>query len=548
MQKNASSRINNLISPLVFALLPLAYIIFQDYSLLTTPDAAFYVLLIVLVVLFLFGLFYLISWNGASAGVLTSTFTIAFLSFGFISQILKTSGLLILEDNSQTITLSLLCFVWLGGCLYIVRNPQGSSTLLDWFNFSAKLIIFISLGFLGFELTEEPEDVPKIGPEIPAVIGSEVNASNIYYIILEGFGRLDVLRDGFGIYTQDFEDRLKELGFFIAGNSRANYLHTLPSLASSLNMDYITNIVEQESKSSTGENPLRLVVQNSTVISALKSRGYKVISLSTGRSDTDLIKADIREGGSVLSEDILQFILHNSPLNFLIQKFKWFDWEYENHRSLINGAFEAIPGYLRETGPKFIFAHILAPEPPFVFNSKGKPVKNNRRMRISDGSEYGGAKLDYQKKYAGQVTYIMSRLVEMLERLAHEDPFATIVIQGDHGSGLQFHWNSATLGDPEERAAIFNAYRLGSVVPKEAGLNHNISPVNSFRVIFNATFGFNLPMLPNRTYFAPALRPYRYKLLPESTPRILTCRPSPSGRVGRIDPECLEPNPKVPER
>jgi hypothetical protein len=547
MQKNASSKINNLFAPIVFALLPVAYIVFKDYSLLSISDAAFYLALMPALSLVMFGFFYAFSRNSASAGFLTVVTIWAFLSFGVISKILKSSGFLIFEDNSQLASILLISFLWFILFLYGLKKTKSAAALLGWFDFTAKLIVFIFLGFVGFEFADEPEDTPKIGPQIPAVLGREANSSNIYYIMLEGFGRLDVLRDGFGVYTQDFEARLKELGFFIAGNSRANYLDTLSSLASSLNMDYINKIVEQESKSSTAKKPLRLVVQNSTVLSALKSRGYKIISLSTGRSDADLVSADIREGGSLLSEDILEFVLLNSPIDFFIETFKWYRWEYDNHRSLINGAFDAIPRHLSEKGPKFVFAHIMAPEPPFVFNAKGKPLNNKRRMKIVDGSEYGGSKLDYQKKYAAQVTYIMNRLLPMLDMLAHEDPFATIVIQGDHGSGLQFHWNSATLGDPNERAAIFNAYRLGGVSNKEAGLDHDISPVNSFRVIFNATFGFNLPILPNRTYFSPALRPYKYKLVEEATPRILTCRPSPSGRVGRIDPECLEPNPKVLE-
>lgn len=35
-----------------------------------------------------------------------------------------------------------------------------------------------------------------------------------------------------------------------------------------------------------------------------------------------------------------------------------------------------------------------------------------------------------------------------------------------------------------------------------------ISPVNSFRVIFNSQFGTEYPLLPDRSYFAPGDLPY----------------------------------------
>ena len=47
---------------------------------------------------------------------------------------------------------------------------------------------------------------------------------------------------------------------------------------------------------------------------------------------------------------------------------------------------------------------------------------------------------------------------------------------------------------------ILNTYRLPDVDPEEAGLYQSISPVNSFRVIFNAYFGTDLPLLDDEVY------------------------------------------------
>ena len=52
-----------------------------------------------------------------------------------------------------------------------------------------------------------------------------------------------------------------------------------------------------------------------------------------------------------------------------------------------------------------------------------------------------------------------------------------------------------------KRSGILNAYYLpgGNV----RSLSPNISPVNSFRLVFNSYFGTDLEMLPDRTYVSP---------------------------------------------
>lgn len=59
---------------------------------------------------------------------------------------------------------------------------------------------------------------------------------NIYYIIVDGYGRSDVLKDLYGADNSDFITFLERRGFFVATDARSNYSKTILSLASSLNM------------------------------------------------------------------------------------------------------------------------------------------------------------------------------------------------------------------------------------------------------------------------------------------------------------------------
>jgi hypothetical protein len=57
---------------------------------------------------------------------------------------------------------------------------------------------------------------------------------------------------------------------------------------------------------------------------------------------------------------------------------------------------------------------------------------------------------------------------------------------------------------------ILNAYYLPGT--GQAGLYPSITPVNSFRVVFNAYFGTDLPILPDRSYiFTNQLHLYDFR-------------------------------------
>lgn len=86
-----------------------------------------------------------------------------------------------------------------------------------------------------------------------------------------------------------------------------------------------------------------------------------------------------------------------------------------------------------------------------------------------------------------------------------------LVIQADEGPWPQryrqnerrFDWTSATPAELREKFGILSAFYLPGVDPEEAGLYPSITPVNQFRVLFNAYFGLDLPAVPDRNYVFP---------------------------------------------
>ena len=68
-----------------------------------------------------------------------------------------------------------------------------------------------------------------------------------------------------------------------------------------------------------------------------------------------------------------------------------------------------------------------------------------------------------------------------------------IIIMGDHGPfGSQV--------TPEMRLSILNAYYVNDEAKQD--LYAEITPINSFRVVFNNYFGTNYPLLEDKSYFS----------------------------------------------
>ena len=77
-----------------------------------------------------------------------------------------------------------------------------------------------------------------------------------------------------------------------------------------------------------------------------------------------------------------------------------------------------------------------------------------------------------------------------------------IIVQGDHG---------AVLDDPQRRMTILNAYYLPGGGAQS--LYEAVSPVNTFRVIFNFYFGLQVPLLDDISYYSSYEEPYNYQVI-----------------------------------
>jgi len=333
--------------------------------------------------------------------------------------------------------------------------------------------------------------------------------------VLDAYGRSDVLQDIYDYDNSHFVNFLRSQGFFVASQSRSNYLQTELSLSSALNLTYLDFLSTDPGKDSADRTPFARLIRRSRLRELLEQSGYTIVDISTGFRVTALEDADIfLEAPFGESTTLERLLMDTSGLVIIQDLLAALDRPplrpgYQAHRVRIAYGIEALGSVPSLPGPKFVMAHILVPHPPFVFDEHGNAAREEHPFTLLDGSAYLGSDEEYIQGYRAQITYVdrvMEQAIAAILRESAEPPI--ILVQGDHGPGSGLDWDSLDRTDATERSAILNAYYLPSVTHE--ALYPSISPVNSFRLILDLYFGAQLGMLPDNSYFTTWEHPYDF--------------------------------------
>jgi hypothetical protein len=173
---------------------------------------------------------------------------------------------------------------------------------------------------------------------------------------------------------------------------------------------------------------------------------------------------------------------------------------FKSQRKIISSNFDTLATLSHLPGPKFVFAHIIAPHPPFVFDRNGNPVDAPYSFSFKDANEYPGSRKEYQERYLEQLQFVnknMQRVIDSILDGSKTPPI--IILQADHGSGMLVDFSSPAKTCIKERFATLAAYHLPGLADRV--IPPDITGVNLFRMVFNEYFATDLPLLETRQYF-----------------------------------------------
>jgi len=119
----------------------------------------------------------------------------------------------------------------------------------------------------------------------------------------------------------------------------------------------------------------------------------------------------------------------------------------------------------------------MSPHPPYIFTASGE-------LPLVKG-------LDENSSYRDQVIAVNSLALHTINQIiTRSDSAPIIILQSDHGVKINYEGK-----DSAEELPILNAYLLPQADTDK--LYSSISPVNTFRLIFNNYFSYKFELLPD---------------------------------------------------
>lgn len=500
--------------PILFGIYPVIALLAANISQIR-PEAAIRSSIVSLIFAVLFYLLAgLVFHNRSIAAIFSSFFFLLFYLYGHIYQLVEGRFIGSLEIGRHRFLGAAWLILFAGGVWLILRKARRAETFNRLLNtVSIILLIFPFFQIAEFEIraarVAAGSNSVKAAPLISAA-GKSLDTEtlpDVYYIILDGYSRDDILKQLYNYDNSSFMADLEQLGFIIPDCAQSNYARTALSIASALHMDYVQDfspLIKQ------GDQSLDMPVyhdyiKHSPVRSHLAEFGYKIVAFETGYFWNEVTDADVyivandnplekvKQGKDVSEFEMMYLrttVLRTADElrgKFTQNLAKNIRTPEEKHHDQVIFALDQLEQVPSLPGKKFVYAHILAPHAPFVFSPDGRYISNGAVM----------------PGYLDAISYVNSRVIPIVKSIIENSKVPPVIIlQGDHG------W------DEEHRIQIFNAYYLPDGGSEE--VYDTITPVNTFRTIFNQYFGDSYPLLDDVSYFSDGITPYEFKVIPHT--------------------------------
>jgi len=453
--------------------------------------------------------------NKNKASLIVFLLAFIFFSYGHLSQALNSKlfiqlprGIVLGPDKILLPTTALLSI------FLIIKTLRSKKTLAQIISFiSVSLLIIV--GYLTCTIIKN--EYKKKGNSSTTTISlqnktsvSQETMPDIYYIILDGYARQDILKSIYHYDNSWFVNSLRKMGFYVADAARPNYIHTYISLPSTLNMRYLDDLPQKYGINPVSNIAARQLIYDNEVTRKLRTYGYTIINFaSTWEGTNESYQADVTYksdeyfkvlGRNIALDETTIVFLQTTLLSPFIKEV-WFD----AIRARTLATLQKLPTVPLLKGKKFTIAHIIPPHPPYVFTAEGNPAP--------------GTELEFSRestdKYIDQLIFISNQILPVLQKIIKNSPNPPIIIlQSDHGPSSLFgrsnEWSKNYSEEGiKERSSILYAVYLPDKNYRQ--FYDSITPVNSFRIVFNKYFEEDFPLLPDKTFYTDFEKLYEFK-------------------------------------
>ena len=506
------------IHPFLFAL----FFILALYSANVTEVSFRQVVLPIVVVLGSTVLLVTLAWvdlrDIGKVALAASVLVVLCFSYGHVVNLLPKpagTGFNFFVPTSGAVYLIFLLWIALAGVgLYLIRRSRRDlrnlTSILCIVGLVLVIIPVISItvhGIRGATRSQTYQSGLGIELQVPESL------PDIYYIVPDRYASAGILNQVYGFDNSEFVDYLCAKGFYVAPDSRSNYHVTEHSLASSLNMDYLDRLSEEVGESTTDQGPIYAKLQDYEVWRLLKSVGYEFVHLGSWWEPTRENKyADMNINYRGRLSEFSMLLLRTSVLDPIGTTLRLWGEPRRTQWERVRYKFDKLSQMPEMDGPKFVFAHFLVPHPEYVFDSDGSFIAPLTQAEV----QQKGVEVEeiLKGRYIRQLEATNSMLMSLIDSLlTNSDTPPIIILQSDEGPYPRepnpWSWDEGTPLEHRQKVEILNAYYLPGI--NTSVLYPSITPVNSFRIVFNMYFGTDLELLADRNYIYEPGRPYQFR-------------------------------------
>jgi hypothetical protein len=512
------------IFPLLIAIYPIIFLYSNNVQELLLSQIYVPIAVALIVTLILWASLSFLLKDVLKAGIITTIFIVFFFTYGTIFDWLESLDLFTVKHR-HILPILLFIAVYLGYFVYLIKSREFI------INTAKILTVIVTVLLVMSIITIIPYDIkkmdyanrnavseknPLVGYQSPVNQPSEY--PDIYYIILDEYASSSTIKEIWGYDNSEFENHLIRQGFYVADNSSIRYHHTPWSLATSLNMEYpgekishydfynLTITGRQTDYSNISIIDLNQKINNNKVTGYLKNKGYTLIALDAWTS-VNLAKGEMIADQSFIYHPTEKFysidnfgilLVHSTLLrpleisDFFLSNTYMSD-EEDYHRNTNLFILSKLKNIYTVPGPKFVFVHITLPHTPFVFDETGAGINKANSLNWQNKKYY----LSQYIFTTNQITPIIDNIQQYSQKSGRP---AVIILQSDHGprpfnllTRVQIPSEESLDIPVDDMFKIFNAYYFPDT--NQSIFYNNISPVNSFRLLFNTYFKENYPLL-----------------------------------------------------
>ena len=422
------------------------------------------------------------------------------------------------------LTIFVLAGIWLGATIceeLADRWVKNQDALLTILAFACISVFVLNAYGTGKYLLAHH----KASAYVPKTAEADLKSSSdrdIYYFVYDRYGNESTIRNYMNYDNSPIIQSLRNEGFVPRSEAYSNYQFTAASVASTLRMGYHTDMSRDlAGPMPVNSLPYKTLIESAPVSKQLNEKGYEIYNFGNWwnvtrkgyESKNVLPEFELTMFNKVYLLSEMQgnalertFLYRIFESGLTIGDYKVLRIEFGGHPEIFVRQVNDLKKLAGEKSdkPKFVFAHLLMPHPPYVFTENGEPAKYN-----GDDSDVD---IKREEKYVNQLKYTNKTIEDLVRTIKQKsDKPPIIVIQADEGPYTIEpvpKWQEASEDQLKLKFGTLATYYLPDSTEEEvAQIGSN---VNIFRYVFNKYFGASMPMLPDCSFVYNNDRPFDF--------------------------------------